>query len=92
MFENLCQKFVAVKIPPNINCFECVTMGGKILVFQEQKLFAFCYDVDKNEWSKKPCAVTKNRHSLFLFEVTLVLKRVLLKCTAHCLFILRIGM
>ena len=59
MFDSFCKKFVAVKIPPYTNCRKSVQIGNKIVVFQEQKSFVFCYDVDKNRWSKEPFAETK---------------------------------
>ena len=59
MFDSFCKKFVAVKVPLYTNCCKSVAIGNKIVVFQEQRSFVFCYDVDKKRWSKEPCAETK---------------------------------
>ena len=59
VFDNACKKFVVLKHQPYIGYSKCVSIGSRIIIFQEKKLSIICYDVGKNEWSKEPCEVTK---------------------------------
>ena len=60
VFDNTCKKFVALKKPPSIEWNKCVSIGNKILVFQQFSSSVICYNVDKDEWSEESCQVTKD--------------------------------
>ena len=67
VFDNNCKKFVALKSPPveQLYLVKAVSIGNKILVYQNNTAITLCYDVDKNEWSEKPCEATKRLGSFF---------------------------
>ena len=59
VFDSSCRKFISLK-SPEIKASQAVVIRSKIVVFEENKPAAICYDVDTNEWSEEPCEVTKN--------------------------------
>ena len=69
VLDNICKKFVAIK-SPQISSFgylrlnHAISIGNKIVLFQDDKPVAMCYDVDKEEWSEEQCEVT-NRLEFF---------------------------
>ena len=59
VFDNTSKTFVILSPPKLIHSYKVISIENKILFlenFQNKVLF---YDVDKNEWSKKHCEVTK---------------------------------
>ena len=59
VFDNACKKFVVLKHQPSIYYHRSVSIGSRILIFQEKKSSIVCYNVDKDEWSEESCEVTK---------------------------------
>ena len=60
VYDNACKKFVVLKHQPYIYCNKSVSIGKKIMIFQEAMSTVICYDVDKDEWSEESCEVTKD--------------------------------
>ena len=64
MYDSRCNKFIAVKPPPNSLTFDIlnpesvISIGSKIAVFGDQTDTILFYDVEKEEWSEEPFAVT----------------------------------
>ena len=61
VFDYYCKKFVEIRSPQTIYLFlnRAISIGSKIIVFQNIKSSIFIYDVDKDEWSEESCEVTK---------------------------------
>ena len=62
VFENSCKKFVAIKSPRTGYLYlnQAISIGSKIVAFQDEESSLFCFDVDKDEWSEEYFEVTKN--------------------------------
>ena len=60
VFDNVCKKFVLLKHPIRFNHNQCVPIGNKIIVFQENRSSIVCYDVDEDKWSEGSSEVTKD--------------------------------
>ena len=60
VFDNSCKQFVAIKSrQTNYLCLnKAISIGSKILAFQNNRPSIVCYDVDNEEWSEESCAVT----------------------------------
>ena len=68
VLEDVCGSFVSVKSPKFLygpSVLEAVAFRGVINIFQSEVPFVACYDVDSEEWVKKPCRTlqTKQRFS-----------------------------
>ena len=62
VFDSSSKHFVAIK-SPQTSCLilnRAISIGNKIIAFQNIKSSIFCYDVDKDERSEESCEVTKN--------------------------------
>ena len=65
VFDSTCNKFVSLKPPPEsfikyLRCpAEVISIGNRLVVFLETGTILL-YDFVNNEWSLKPCEVTKN--------------------------------
>ena len=60
IFDNECKKFISLKHPPSLDDNECVTIGNRIVVFQNAKSSVIVYDVDKDKWSEESCELTQD--------------------------------
>ena len=65
MYDNVCKKFVAIKPPLKSIAYtsRCVSIGSRIIIFQEKERDAVCYDVDNDEWFEEVCDVTRDLKS-----------------------------
>ena len=54
-------KFVFLKLKPNSLTFK-LNRRGKIVKLGHESATAVCCDVENEEWSEVPFAVTENRH------------------------------
>ena len=59
VFDNVCKKFVTLKSSYTLDLNKAISIGNKIIVFQEFSLSVISYDVDKDKWSKESCEVTE---------------------------------
>ena len=63
VFDNVCKKFVTLKIPlkaPYFTFNKAISIGSRIVIFRNSRSSIICYDVDKKQWSEKPCETTKD--------------------------------
>ena len=60
VFEDFCRKFIALKSSYSLHLSKAMSIGKKIVIFQNNSSLVIYYDVDKNEWFKESCEVTKN--------------------------------
>ena len=66
VFDSTTNKFTLLVQPTSASRFdfsdppEVITIGSKIFVFQNDSSKVYSYDLEKNEWSVKPCEATKN--------------------------------
>ena len=62
VYESRSKNFVALKSQPEVyvHLNKTISIGNKILVFQDHTASVHCYDVDENEWSEESCEVTKH--------------------------------
>ena len=62
IYDRTCETFVALKSPSEgISMFNtAVSIGSKILLFQESERHITCYDVDRNTWSCEALDVPDN--------------------------------
>ena len=59
-FDNVCKKFVAIKSSYTLNSNKAMSIGNKIVIFQNDKSSVIFYDVDKDEWSEETCEVLED--------------------------------
>ena len=59
VFESVSKKFVSLKSTNDFKLNEAISIGNKIVIFQNDSISIFCYDVDTNEWLEKSCEFTK---------------------------------
>ena len=57
--NDLIKAAVLIPIIKRKNCFKVISIGNKILFLENYQNRVCFYDVDKNEWSEKPCEVAK---------------------------------
>ena len=69
VFDNVCNKFIALKHQPSITFSKSVSIGNKILIFQENRSSITYYDVDKDEWSEESCEITKHLENFSLTKL-----------------------
>ena len=48
-----------------------MSIGNRVVVFQEARSSIICYHVDKDEWSEESCKVTKNLDEFTCVKVPL---------------------
>ena len=61
VFDGACKKFVSLKAEIKYDILgKILSTGNKIFIFYRKKSSVVCYDVDKNEWSEEPFAVTES--------------------------------
>ena len=60
VFDNVCEKFVVFKSSTTFRFRDAVSIGNKIVILQNETSSIICYDVNKDEWSQKPCELTKD--------------------------------
>ena len=60
VFDNVCKKFVALKSTYTLSLNKAMSIGNKIVIFQNDESSVVLFDVDKYEWSGESCEVTKN--------------------------------
>ena len=60
VFDNNCKTFVAIKSPFYFGTNNAFSVGNKIVIILNNKLFVLCYDVDNDKWSKDPCEATNH--------------------------------
>ena len=68
VFDNVCKKFVSLKKPYTLSN-KAMSIGNKIMTFQENKSSVVCYDVDKDEWSEESCDATKDLNDFSLTKI-----------------------
>ena len=59
VFDNVCMKFVALDSCPFLDLNKAISIGNKIVIFQDNSTLVICYDVDKDEWCEESREVTK---------------------------------
>ena len=62
VFNSRCKTFVAIKSPQTSYLLlnKAISIGSKIIAFQNTTSLVFCYDVEKEEWSEESCEVTQD--------------------------------
>merc|ERR1712240_406733 len=61
VFDKISNMFVTLKTPKFRSFIvTAVSIGSKILVFQNESQVVLCYDVDRDEWTEKSCKAIKN--------------------------------
>ena len=61
VFDKISSMFVTLKTPKFRSFIvTAVSIGSKILVFQNESQVVLCYDVDKDEWTEKSCKAIEN--------------------------------
>ena len=72
VFDNASKVFTALKPSPTfIDLNKALSVGNKIVIFQEKKSSVICYDINKDEWSEEPCELTKNLESFSCLKLPL---------------------
>ena len=69
VFDNACKKFVVLKHQPSIYFNKSLSIGTKIVIFQEKKGSLVCYDNDKNERSEESCKLTKDLYDFSCVKI-----------------------
>ena len=74
VYDTFCKKFAALKLRPehlnfNFYCLEAVSIGRKIMVFNNNSPQVAAYDVDEEKWSEESCEVTKNLKDYYCVKV-----------------------
>ena len=71
VFESSNKKFVSIKSPStNYLCLnQVISIGSNIFAFQDNYSSIFCYDVDKDEWTKESCEITEQLDSYACVKV-----------------------
>ena len=65
VFDKKSKNFVALKSSSveDVYLNKAISVGSKILVFQDKSAIVLCYDVDEDDWSKESCEVTEHLRS-----------------------------
>ena len=73
-FDKFCNRFVTLKSLSLLSFSgESIITGNKIFVLQNNRGLVLCYDVDKDECSKKFCEALQDlRHSYLLLQYLFV--------------------
>ena len=63
VFDRISNKFVSLKCLIGVSTNKALSIGSKILIFQNNKPIIVSYDVDKDEWSEEPCEAAKFKYN-----------------------------
>ena len=72
VFDNTSKNFVILSLPKFKYSFKVISIENKIVFLENYQNKICFYDVDKNEWSEKPCEVTKNLQSFSCLKIPCV--------------------
>ena len=62
VYNSISTKFVTLKFHISFGSNNALSIGTKIIIFQNNKPVIVSYDVDKDEWSEEPCEAAKLKH------------------------------
>ena len=58
VYDNVCRKFIVIKMPIVRCLYKAISIGNKILFTQSNCSIMICYNIEENKWSKELCEAT----------------------------------